>query len=643
MSPATLLMAMIIAAGAFLWSASALEERRYAGAEADGIQTAETIAATVVGSRLHDALESGSRLAAEDFADMRADVVELRRDGQLLALGTWRLDGSELFVYGSASAGLTAPSTADLARAKAGKTWAVHGRDEDGADILHVALPAVTQEGGAETDRLVQVALPYDQLLQGVEERVVREEVFLAVLLALPITALALMQRRMRKRQGERRTDPLTGLGNRRALQVEAGDLVAKAAAERPTALLLIDLTNFRYVNNTLGHGAGDQLLCQVAATLRSTVRATDLLVRLGGDEFAVVVRDLGGAADARRRAEELLQELRRASYVVDGVDLMIDASIGLALAPEHGTTLADLLQHADVAMYEAKRQDVGTRVYDPGTDTHTVGQLEMVSELRRALANEEFLLYYQPKVSLADGSVTSAEALLRWQHPTRGLLPPGVFLPVLESSGLMQPVTRWVLREAVRQAASWRKAGMPLPVAVNLTPRSLLEEDLPARVLATLAGAELPASFLELEITETAVMTDPERAGVVVAQLRARGVRVAIDDFGAGYTSLAHLRSLPIATLKLDRSLISHMLERAEDDAVAEALINLAHRLGLSVVAEGIETEDVWQRLAELGCDEAQGYLMSPPLHPAALEGWVAEHRGVGMFAAAGEHAVTG
>ena len=633
-------MATIIAGAAFLLSASVLEEGRYADAEADGIQTAKTIAATVVGSRLHDALESGSRLAAEDLADIRSDVMELRRDGQLLAMGTWRLDGSEVFLHGSPSAGLTAPSTADLARAEAGETWSVHARDEDGADVLRVALPAMTRQGGTEVGRLVQVALPYDELLQTVQGRMVRQEAFLAFLLALPIIALALMQRRMRKRQREQRTDPLTGLGNRRALQMDAGHMVAKAAADRPAALLLIDLTNFRYVNNTLGHAAGDQLLCQVTGTLRSTVRATDVLVRLGGDEFAVVVAGLADARDARRRAEEILADLRTESYVVDGVELMIDASIGLALAPEHGTTLADLLQHADVAMYEAKRQDLGTRLYDPGSDTHTVDQLEMVSELRRALANDEFLLHYQPKVSLADGSVTSAEALLRWQHPTRGLLPPGAFLPVLESSGLMEPVTRWVLREAVRQAASWRKAGMPLPVAVNLAPRSLLEDDLPARVLATLAGADLPASFLELEITETAVMTDPKRAAVVLSQLRARGVRVAIDDFGAGYTSLAHLRSLPIATLKLDRSLISHMLERPEDDAVSEALINLAHRLGLSVVAEGIETQDVWQRLAELGCDEAQGYLISPPLHPAALEGWIADHRTLGVLAGAGNGA---
>lgn len=354
-------------------------------------------------------------------------------------------------------------------------------------------------------------------------------------------------------------------------------------------------------------------------------MRLDDLVIRLGGDEFAVLLTDLRDAGSAQKRAEELLSHLQEASFTVDGVDLVVDASIGVALAPQHGTTVADLLQRADVAMYQAKRADRGTSVYDASTDDHTVTQLGMGTELRRALENSEFVLHYQPKLALTDGRITSVEALVRWQHPTRGLLPPGEFLPALERSGLIQPLTRWVLREAVWQAASWRRAGMPLPVAVNINPRSLLEDDLPARVLAILLAAELPAGFLELEITETAVMTDPKRAASVLAQLKAGGIKVSIDDFGAGYTSLAHLRTLPISALKIDRSLISHMLERDEDHAVTEALIDLAHKLGLSVIAEGIETDAVLDRLTLLGCDEAQGYLISRPVPAAALEGWIA------------------
>jgi diguanylate cyclase (GGDEF)-like protein len=454
-----------------------------------------------------------------------------------------------------------------------------------------------------------------------------RVDAFAVVAFALPVIWLWRGQARWRRRERLARRDPLTGLPNRRALLEHAGDRLTGAQPQSPTALLLIDLTDFKYVNDTLGHAAGDVLLQQVAGELRSALRDGDLLFRLGGDEFAVLLDAVHGERAVQRRAEYLVQILRAAAFTVEGVDLVVDASIGLALAPDHGADAATLLQRADVAMYQAKRAQASTVVYDAGDDPHSVGRLAMVKELRHALDNGEFTLFYQPKVSLPDRRVTSVEALLRWQHPDRGLLPPGEFLPVLETSGLMQAVTRWVLREAIHQAASWRLVGLALPVAVNINPRTLLEYDLPARVLAMLAGADLPTSFLELEITETAVMTDPRRAASILEQLKARGVRVAIDDFGAGYTSLAHLRSLPIASLKLDHSLISHMLDRPADQAVTDALIALAHRLGLSVVAEGVETEEVMQELAALGCDEAQGYLISVPMPAAELEAWLGEY----------------
>jgi diguanylate cyclase (GGDEF)-like protein len=626
-SPFILVLAMTVAVGGMAWSTSTLEARRDVHADHDGMRNAETIAATVVRSRLQNVSPEGS-LAREDFSEMRADVQQLYHDGCILALGLWRLDGARLLLHDPSSVGVLSPSAADLARIASGEAWTIHATDDNGRETLRVMLPAGLQGPPDNIAGVVQVVLPHDQVLQAAHDELVGQQVLAALLLVIPVVGLAMFQRRMRMREREMRTDQLTGLGNRRALHEDARKYLLKASVDRPVILLLIDLANFKNINNTLGHAAGDQLLRQVAETLTSAVRSDDVLARLGGDDFAIMATGLRNATEARRWAKQILHELRTAAFVVDGVNLVIDARIGLALAPEHGASLPELLQHADIAMYEAKRENVGTTVYDPNSDTHTVDQLEMVAELHRALANEEFLLHYQPKVSLLDGNVTSAEALLRWQHPTRGLLPPGVFLPALESSGLMQPVTRWVLREAVRQAASWRRSGMPLPVAININPRSLLEDDLTARVLATLSGADLPASFLELEITETAVMTDPERAASVVAQLKARDVRVSIDDFGAGYTSLAHLRSLPVAALKLDRSLISHLLERPEDHAITEALIGLAHRLGLSVVAEGIETEDVMQRLIELGCDEAQGYLISAPVHPSVLERWLLEQR---------------
>jgi diguanylate cyclase (GGDEF)-like protein len=627
MSPLCLVVVIAVAAGGMLWITQAFEARLGRWADAEGRRTAEIIAAAVVHHHLDFAGGQGEGLPAEDAAEMLADVDQLRRDGRLLGLGVWRLDGTPLFVEDASVSDAMRLSAADRDRARSGQSWMVHEETANGQGELWVFLPAGNEDVNANArEAMVAVVLPHEELTESLEGRLLRQSIWAGVLLLVPLLGLLGLQRRLRQREREARLDSLTGLLNRRALYEDARGLLARATDRRPVALLLMDLGDFKSVNDTLGHAAGDELLQQVAATLQGAVRPGDLVVRLGGDEFAVLLTALPDATAAQRRAEQLLGAVRAASFTVQSVDLVVDASIGLALAPQHGTTVPELLQHAEVAMYQAKRDNGGTRVYDPGTDDHSVGQLALLTELRRALEKQEFILHYQPKVSLPDRQVTSVEALVRWQHPTRGLLGPGEFLPVLERSGLMQALTRWVIREAVRQAASWRRAGMPLPVAVNINPRSLLDGDLPARVLATLLGAELPASFLELEITETAVMSDPARAAAVLAQLKARGIRVAIDDFGAGYTSLAHLRTLPIAALKLDRSLIAQMLERHEDNAVTRALIDLAHQLGLRVVAEGVETEAVLDRLAAMGCDEVQGYLISRPVHPSTLEGWVAE-----------------
>jgi diguanylate cyclase (GGDEF)-like protein len=626
MSPVLLVLVSAAALGGIAWSMEALEGRAVVRADADGRELAVVIAASLVQPHLHAADVLAGQLTADDIAEIQAAATVLRRDGHLVGLGAWRLDGAPLFLDDAFAERWMGSSDSELQRAALGEPWTVHRADADGEGQLEVIVP-VPSEGASDTavDSVVKVVLPRADLTPAAAERLTRQQAWTALIMLSPVFGLVVLQWRLRRRQEERRRDPLTGLLNGRALNEDCPRLLAKAPHRRPLALLVIDLTEFKAVNSTLGHPAGDMLLQQVAAALKAAVRPGDLVFRLGGDEFAVLLTDLRDATGAQKRAQYLLRHLREASFRVDGVDLVIDASIGVALAPQHGTTVAELLQRADVAMYQAKGAESGTMLYDASTDEHDVGQLAMGTELRRALENEEFVLHYQPKISLADQRVTSVEALVRWQHPTRGLLPPGVFLPALERSGLMQPLTRWVLREAIHQAASWRRAGMPLAVAVNISPRSLLEDDLPARVLAKLLAADLPTSFLELEITETAVMTDPKKAAWVLAQLNARGIKVSIDDFGAGYTSLAHLRTLPISALKIDRSLISHMLERDEDHAVTEALIDLGHRLGLTVIAEGIETDTVLDRLTQLGCDEAQGYLISKPVAPDALEGWIA------------------
>ncbi|CCG01645.1 putative bifunctional diguanylate cyclase/phosphodiesterase [Blastococcus saxobsidens] len=598
-------------------------------ADAARLQVAEAVAAGVVRPHLVLNPPAQVRLAAGQDAALREAVGQLRRDGHLHGLGVWQLDGTPIFLDVEAVSLGKWVSAADLARAGAGQSWSEHAAAADGSTVLRVFVPIEMDprvEAAVSSAVVAGVVIPHGALAQAEEHELLRQQVTTVVLFLLMVSTVVWSRYRVLRREKHARQDPLTGLLNRRALQEDAPALLAHATPQAPVALCIIDLAQFKTVNDTLGHTAGDQLLEQVAAQIKGAVRGSDLVVRLGGDEFAVLLTDLRGVATARTRADQLLRKLQDTTFTVQGIELSVDASIGVALAPEHGGQAPELLQRADVAMYQAKRSHRGVVVYDSSTDGHTIGQLAMVTELRRALDNDEFVLHYQPKISLADQRVVGVEALVRWQHPARGLLPPGEFLPVMEASGLMQPLTQRVLRHAVHQAASWRRAGMPLKVAVNIGPRSLLEPDFSARVLATLVGAELPASLLELEITETAVMTNPERAAFVLSQLRARGIHVSIDDFGAGYTSLAFLRILPVAALKIDRSLVTHILDCPEDEAVTQAVIDLAHRLGLSVVAEGPETDAVLDRLAALGCDEAQGYAISRPLNPAALEGWLTQ-----------------
>jgi diguanylate cyclase (GGDEF)-like protein len=626
MSPVLLVVVISLVLGVMVWLMYAVETRGQSLADAEGEQAAEVIAAIVVHSHLDASVLAAGRFADEDLFRLREEVGRLRRNGQLLGIGVWRLDGTPLF-DGSPTSEAVPISGAELRRARSGQSWTVHGEAADGQTVLRVFLPSPAADASASTaGSVVQVVIPHSDLPAAGEDRTLRRQVTVGVIFGLIILGLVGARRRLLRREQHARHDPLTGLLNRRALYEDARSLLANASVKRPLALLLIDLNEFKSVNDTLGHAAGDLLLQQVGAALQAAVRPDDLVVRLGGDEFGILLTTLRSTGAAQDRAEQLLSRLRGAPFTVHGVELAVDASIGVAVAPEHGRTLPDLLQRADVAMYQAKRGRSGTSVYDPRADRHTIDQLAMVTDLRRALENEEFVLHYQPKISLSDLRVTGVEALVRWQHPTRGLLPPAEFLPILERSGLMQALTRWVLRKAVQQAASWRRAGMPLQVAVNISPRSLLEDDLPARVFATLVGAELPASLLQLEITETAVITNPERAAFVLTQLQARGVEVAIDDFGAGYTSLALLRILPVTALKIDRSLITQMLDHPDDEAVTQAVIELAHRLGFEVVAEGVETDALLDKLAVLGCDQAQGYAISAPLAAVAFEGWLTD-----------------
>jgi diguanylate cyclase (GGDEF)-like protein len=386
--------------------------------------------------------------------------------------------------------------------------------------------------------------------------------------------------------------------------------------------VLLIDLDRFKEINDVLGHASGDVLLSRVGPLMSTGVREGDILARLGGDEFAAV---LMGADEATAiRVAHRLTDLLTETVDIDGVLLQVEASIGIAVS--HNTEDIDtLLRQADIAMYTAKRARCGFAVYQSEQATSTRERLNLLGELRRALGESEIELHYQPKLSLPDGSLAGVEALARWQHPTRGLLAPGEFIPAAESTGLIVPLTLQVLQLALAQQQRWRAAGHDFPVAVNLSPRCLAEPDLTQRILEMLEEHGTPAHHLELEITENTLASDPDRALATLTSLHAAGIRISIDDFGTGYSSMSYLKRLPVSELKVDRSFVSGMLVDAEDAVLVRSLVDLGHNLGLSVVAEGVEDQATLDALTEAGCDIAQGFHLGRPMPAAALELWMA------------------
>jgi len=383
-----------------------------------------------------------------------------------------------------------------------------------------------------------------------------------------------------------------------------------------------MDLDRFKEVNDTFGHHIGDLLLEQLGERLGGVLRNSDTIARLGGDEFAVLL-PTATIDDARQIADRLLQVLEE-PFALGGLQLEIDASIGIALSPDHATDADTLLRRADVAMYVAKRGNSGHATYTADQDQHSPMRLAMVGELRRAVENSELSLYFQPKVSLKSGRVTCAEALVRWQHPKHGLLGPDLFVPIAEQTGLIRPLSRWVLDAALRQVNRWRQDGLDLAVAVNLSMRNLHDPEMAETIRQLLARWGVPASCLTIEITESSLMADAARAMEVLSRVRSMGVGVSIDDFGTGYSSLAYLKRLPVHELKIDKSFVAHMASDENDAAIVRSTIGLAHDLGLRVVAEGVEDQQTWDVLAALGCDVAQGYFISRPLPALALGEWL-------------------
>ncbi len=416
-------------------------------------------------------------------------------------------------------------------------------------------------------------------------------------------------------------TDALTGLPNRQALYSRGPGLLKKRRG-RGRALLMLDLDKFKEVNDSLGHDAGDRLLVELGARLANQVRDGDLLVRLGGDEFAVLLRD-AGHQEATAAAVKLRAALAE-RFVLNGVTLHSAVSIGIALSSAAGPDLSGLLRKADIAMYKAKTCGDGIHVYGSGDDNDGAARLRTEDELRTAMTCDQLVLHYQPKVDLGTGHVHSVEALVRWDHPTRGLLYPESFLALVEDSGLMRTLTQRVLEMALDQASTWQRQGQDLTIAVNLSASSLVDADLPDQIVGMLAARGVPAEALQLEITEEFLMADRDRARNILTTLRQSGIQLSVDDFGTGYSSLSYLRELPVDELKLDQSFVMPMADDARAAALVASTVALAHSLGLRMVAEGVENPVAYAELKRLGCEQAQGYFISRPVPAAELEHWL-------------------
>jgi diguanylate cyclase (GGDEF)-like protein len=448
-------------------------------------------------------------------------------------------------------------------------------------------------------------------------------------LFAVPLIALDSTLWIARARAEEQLRDPLTGLPNRQWLMERAWSALGEAGrAETRAALVLIDLDRFRSVNDTLGHPAGDRLLLQIADRLRTALPRGAEAARLGGDEFAVLLPAVDSTTSAQRVARTLVGALG-SPLDLDGLTLVLEASAGVAVFPEHAQEAEGLLRRADVAMYEAKRDRSGVEVYEATRDGNTPDRLGLLADLRRALDAGDVELHYQPKVGF-DGRVLGLEALVRWVHPDRGRVPPDEFIAIAETSGLMPRLTEYVLETALAQVAHWRAAGLTVPVAVNVSPRDVRSPGFAGAVAARLARHGVPPCALQLEITEHVLLEEPQRAADTLAALVGHGVRMSLDDFGTGYSSLVHLRRLPVGELKIDRSFVARLAVDTEDAEIVRCTVDLAHSLGLQVVAEGVEDDETWERLRDLRCDAVQGWLVAAAMPPAEATAWLCS-RGAG------------
>src|SRR3954447_9301895 len=507
------------------------------------------------------------------------------------------------------------------------------GDSNDTGQMLDVYLPV--RASSAETPAgTVELWLPYAPISARVTSAAHTFYAYLVMgllfawglLIAIVSAASQRLRRQAAEKEEQAMSDALTGLPNRTLFQNLVQRTISSAGRRKKmAAVMLMDLDRFKDVNDTLGHHNGDLLLQRIGARLDSVLRNTATVARLGGDEFAILLADTHdrqAVVPVVRRILKVLEE----PVVVGGLALQVEASIGIAIFPENGRTVDSVMRAADVAMYVAKEQRSGYEFYDEDghEHRHDAGRLALIGELRRAMDEAELVLHYQPKVDLRTGEAKGVEALARWTHPERGMLSPDEFIPLAERSNLLRPMTLYVLDTAMRQANAWRSKGLEVTVAVNLSMQNMLDLRLPNDLARLLTSWRLPAGSLELEITESTIMADHRRAQTILGRLSKMGVRLSIDDFGTGYSSLQYLQELPVDAIKIDKSFVMSMESDAGNATIVQSTVDLGHNLGLEVVAEGVESADVYNTLAELGCDYAQGYFLSKPLDPMKTTIWL-------------------
>jgi diguanylate cyclase (GGDEF)-like protein len=502
--------------------------------------------------------------------------------------------------------------------------------------VLQVYVPLRLGGPGSDVVGSLELVMPYSPIATSIERETHSLYAILIVGMLLLwgaiVAVVAGASQRLRRQAAEKEeqalSDGLTGLPNRTMFQ----NLVERAMTgvgrrKKMGVVMLMDLDRFKDVNDTLGHHNGDLLLQRIGSRLHSVLRDTETVARLGGDEFAILlpeVPDRQSVVPVVRRVLKVLEE----PIVVGGLALQCEGSIGLALFPEHGETVESVMRAADVAMYMAKENRSGYEFYDARRHEHRhdAGRLALIGELRRAMDETELVLYYQPKVCLETGRARGVEALARWHHPERGLLAPDEFIPLAERSNLLRPMTLYLLDSALRQCNAWRAKGLEVSVAVNLSMQNLIDLRLPNDLARLLTSWRLPPGSLELEITESTIMADHRRAMTILSRLNKMGVTLTVDDFGTGYSSLAYLQSLPVSSIKIDKSFVLAMAEDPGNATIVQSTIDLGHNLGLKVVAEGVEDVETFNKLALLGCDHAQGYFLSRPLSPEKATLWLDE-----------------